>query len=69
LLTVAQAAKELGMDVSSVHRAIRDRRLPATKLGPNATMIKREDVEAYKATPKHGGGRPRKEAETAPDPR
>lgn len=61
LLTVGNVAMELGMDVSSVHRAIRQGRLPVVKLGPNATMVKREDLEMYKAAQKHPGGRPRKD--------
>jgi excisionase family DNA binding protein len=63
LLTVANAAKELGMATGSLHTAIRQGRIPVVKLGPNTTLIRREDIEAYKATPKGSGGRPRKAAE------
>lgn len=58
-LTTAQAAELLGMDRSAVLRAIRQGRLPATRYGPRVVLIKRDDVETYRAMPRHAGGRPR----------
>ena len=59
LLTVAQAAAELGMQVPSVYRAIEQGRLKAERFGPKATMIRRAEIQRYKATERHAGGRPR----------
>lgn len=58
-LTTAQAAELLGMDRSAVLRAIRQGRLPATRYGPRVVLVKRDDVDAYRAMPRHAGGRPR----------
>ena len=58
LLTVAQAAAILGMRARSVRTAIAAGRLRATRLGPRAIVLRRQDVEAYRATPRHPGGRP-----------
>lgn len=63
LLTVKDVAKELGITVWRVHQLIRDKRLPAEKLG-SQYVIKRENlalVEERKA------GRPRKESKDLKD--
>lgn len=60
LLTTEAAARELDMRVPSVRRAILEGRLRAEKIGPRAWVIRRRDLEAYRAAPKAAGGRPRK---------
>ena len=65
LLTIAQAADSLGMSAGAVRRAILRGALAATKLGPRTVFLKRRDIERYRVTPKHAGGRPRT---TAPKP-
>lgn len=44
LLTVAEAAEELGLSVYRIHDFIRSKRLPAEKLGAYY-VIKREDLK------------------------
>jgi excisionase family DNA binding protein len=60
LLTVAQAAAELGMQPDSVRRAIHQGRLQAVRLGPKATMITRAELARYASADKRPGGRPRR---------
>ena len=60
MVTVAKAAELLDITPDAVRRAIQQGRLPATKYGPRAIMLRREDVDRYKATPR-GTGRPRKQ--------
>ena len=68
VLSVIQAAQELGMHPASVRRAITEGRLRAEKLGPRTMVIRRRELERYKATPRHAGGRPRQSA-PPPNPR
>lgn len=63
LLTVAQAAAELGMQPRSVRQAIEQGRLQAERFGPKATMLRRVEVERYRRT-KRRPGRPRKDDAT-----
>lgn len=63
LLTVNQVAEILGILPRSVHTAIAEDRLPATKLSPRVMLIRRADAEAYKVAKKHAGGRPRRTAD------
>ncbi len=59
LLTVKQAAVLLGLkDESWVRDLIRTGRLPAIKMGRDY-VLRRKDVEEFRATPRHRG-RPRK---------
>jgi excisionase family DNA binding protein len=44
--SVAEAADALGVSPSTIWRWIRDRRLPAYRVGPRTIRIKPEDVEA-----------------------
>src|SRR4051794_13157819 len=43
--TVSQATARLGVSRISIWRWIRDGHLPAMRLGPRTTRIKREDIE------------------------
>jgi excisionase family DNA binding protein len=49
LLTVAEAAKSIGVSVSTVWRWIASGRLPAYRLGPKAVRIKAMDAIAARA--------------------
>lgn len=63
LLTVKEVAKELGITVWRVHQLIKDKRLPAEKLG-SQYIVKRENlalVEERKV------GRPRKDNKATKD--
>ncbi len=68
LLTVTQAAAALDMHRAAIHRAIYDERLPARRIG-SMWLIRRADVERYRATPRHPGGRPKRRGgpETLPE--
>ncbi len=56
LLTVAEAAAELGIDTSSVRHAILSERLAAQKAGRD-WLLRPEDVAAYKAKRRRSGKR------------
>jgi excisionase family DNA binding protein len=60
---VSEAASELKMSHVSVWRHIRDKRLPARRLGP-IWLIKRTDLDAFKAKDRPRG-RPRKQTPPA----
>lgn len=47
LVTVAEIAEELGLNQETVRRAIRDRKLPARKIG-NMLFVEAHDLRAYK---------------------
>jgi excisionase family DNA binding protein len=47
LLTATQVADQLGVDISSISRAIKDERLPAIQLGRNWFVLK-EDLAKYR---------------------
>ena len=56
LLTVAEAAAELGVDTSSVRHAILSERLAAQKAGRD-WLLRPEDVTAYKMKRRKSGRR------------
>lgn len=56
LLSVTQAAKELDVLPDTVRRAAQQGRIKATKVGPRAWVIRREDLEEYRAR-RQGGGK------------
>lgn len=60
LLTIPQAAAVLSMHRAAVFRAVKDGRLPGQKVG-GVWVLRRGDVEVYRNTPRHKGGRPKKE--------
>jgi excisionase family DNA binding protein len=60
LLTIPQAAALLGMHRAAAFRAVQAGRLPAVRVG-GVWVLRRADVEAYRAAPKHAGGRPKQE--------
>ena len=66
VLSVLQAARELEMHPPSVRRAIVEGRLRAETLGLRTMVIRRRELERYKATPRHPGGRPRRVAPSRP---
>ena len=49
LLTVKEAAEELGVSVFTIYRAIKHGRLRTYELGPSATMLDAYDVDRLKA--------------------
>ena len=58
MLTTSEAAWELGILPATVHRAIREGRLPFTvKYGRK--LISRSDLEAYKRRTRPDGEKPR----------
>jgi excisionase family DNA binding protein len=61
VLSVSQAAGELGLTRDAVYKAVRAGRLPQRKIG-NLAVLLHPDVAAYKVAEKDKGGRPRKEA-------
>ena len=46
LITPAAAARHLGRSVATIHRWVRERRLPAVKIG-RSTLLRVDDVKAY----------------------
>lgn len=60
MLTVKQAASELGMQEASVRKAILAGRLVAQRVGERLLVIHRQDVERYKSEYPRTPGRPRK---------
>lgn len=70
-MTTAQAAELLGCSRRHITLLIRTGHLPAERLSPRVTLLKRADVEAYAAQEFPRGwkrGRPRKPApEQGPD--
>lgn len=60
LLTVSQAAVEIGCSSANLRAAIERGALKATKYGPRAWMIERAEVERYKSENKGNVGRPKK---------
>lgn len=49
LMTLAEAAAELHetITINTLRRAIREKRLPASKYGTNRYYVKPEDIEEY----------------------
>lgn len=64
LLTVSEAASELGVSVRRVHQFIQEKRLPAEKLG-SYYVIKQEDLELIRERKRTG--RPPKVKENKAD--
>lgn len=62
MLSVTAAATLLGVRPETVRRAAQQGRIAATKVGPRAWIIAREEVERY-GRERQGGGR------TGPKPR
>lgn len=58
LLTVAQAARALGVNRWRVHQLIRAGRLPAERLG-SVLVVRRTDVLAYQPRPPGRPAKPR----------
>jgi len=56
--TVSQAAARLGVSRITIWRWIRDGHLPAMRLGPRTTRIKREDLERALARMEESSARP-----------
>lgn len=56
LLSVKEAAENLGVTIGRVHQLITDKRLPAQKLG-SQFVVKKEDLELVR---ERKTGRPRK---------
>jgi len=46
LLSISEAAQIAGCHIQKIHRAIRSKTLPATKVGWN-WVIKRDDLDAF----------------------
>lgn len=62
MLTTAQAAALLDMDLRYVRRLVKDGKIKATKITPRMYLIKERDLTAYQqAHPRSKAGRPRKE--------
>ena len=61
MLTVAEAAQELGVSVRAVQNRIRAGEMEAEKVTPRLYLIPRSEVERWKPIGKRKGGRPRKE--------
>lgn len=59
MMTIPQAATVLAMHRAAVFRAVKGGRLPGLKVG-GVWVLRRADVETYRDTPRHKGGRPRK---------
>lgn len=59
LLTVEEAARELGMVAGAVRRAIHEGRITPRRFSPRVMLIPRAEVERYKRE-RRPAGRPRK---------
>jgi excisionase family DNA binding protein len=59
MLTVAEAAAELGVSVRAVQNRIRAGEMDAEKVTPRLYLISRSEVERWKPVGKRKGGRPR----------
>lgn len=57
-LTASEAAQVLGIHRNNVLKAIREQRLPAVRKGGRVYLIRRADVDAYKARRESGGEEP-----------
>ena len=61
MLTTAQAAEILDMDLRYVRRLVASGKIKATKITPRLWLIDPRDLDAYRAAhPKSKAGRPRK---------
>jgi excisionase family DNA binding protein len=58
LLTIEEAAKELGMTAGAVRKAIHNDRITPRRFSPRVVLIPRAEVERYKRERKPAG-RPR----------
>jgi excisionase family DNA binding protein len=61
MLTVAEAAQELGVSARAVQNRIRAGEMDAEKVTPRLYLIPRSEVDRWKPVGKRKGGRPRKE--------
>jgi excisionase family DNA binding protein len=59
-LTLAAAARELGMTRQNLSHAVKQGQIPARRVSGTVVLVKRADVLAYAAQPKHRGGRGKK---------
>ena len=60
LLTVAQAAQELGIQPSGVRMAIAEGRLRSVRIGKRTNLIERAELNRYRREHLGKRGRPRK---------
>ena len=61
MVTVAEAAQELGVSIRAVQNRIRAGEMEAEKVTPRLYLIPRFEVERWKPIGKRKGGRPRKQ--------
>jgi excisionase family DNA binding protein len=66
LLTLPQAARSLGCEASTLRHALRQGRLVARRYGW-VWLVERAEVERYRQTPRHHGGRPTRSPEERRD--
>lgn len=59
-MTVEQAAALIGCTPDHVRHLHQDGKLHGERIGRRLLIFRRADVESFKATPRHAGGRPRK---------
>ena len=60
MVTVAEAARELGVSIRAVQNRIRSGEMNAEKVTPRLYLIPRGEVERWKPIGKRPGGRPPK---------
>ena len=61
MVTVAEAAQELGVSIRAVQNRILAGDMKAERVTPRLYLIPREEVERWKPIGKRKGGRPRKQ--------
>ena len=61
MVTIAEAARELGVTPRTVQHRISTGEMAADKITPRFYMIPRAELDRWKAIGKRKGGRPRKE--------
>lgn len=59
-LTLAQAARELGLTRQTLSHAVKVGTLPHRRISDTVVLVRRCDAQRYAAQPKHRGGRPRR---------
>jgi excisionase family DNA binding protein len=67
VLTVTQAAQELGVSTARIRQLIAEKRITATWVNPRLYLIERADLDEYRKSPPSKMGRPRKAAAATPD--
>jgi excisionase family DNA binding protein len=67
VVTIQQAARIIGCTERHVRLLAHQGKIASDRLGKHMLLLRRDSVEAFAASPRHAGGRPRKAPEGASD--